>query len=396
MPKLSKLDSRKTYAGILLISFALWLLCVLIFGRESQFMYLFIQAGHDKFDDFYYSVGSAVQHNPYTSVIAENQDHAYPPLAYLIYNMFRGFIDTNIVYSLFNFSDLKSINSLSICLWVLYGIFVITMFLLLIKSLKCSKINAVLVAIAIVVSKPILYALERGNIIILCLLLNIVFIFFHKSENKIIRELSLIALAISAGIKLTPALLGLLLVFEKEWKLAVRTVIYGILAFFLPFLCFEGGFTNIVNFFHNTTEHFKAYKVTDSTLFGCFQNILFLEENDLLITTFKIVAIILALVILAGIPFYKTNWQKILGLSMLMIFAPSVSQFYCLMYIIPAIIAFLNENETICNDKSLIAVFALFCMINLHEPFILCSAIGELGLIAYLVCLSSKRLLDRI
>ena len=102
-----------------------------------------------------------------------------------------------------------------------------------------------LVAIASLLTAPFLFSVERGNSIILVIALMMAFFFGYDSENKVVKELSLIALAVAAALKISPALLGIILIYKKDWKAAVRTIIYGIIMFFGPFLLLKGGFANI-------------------------------------------------------------------------------------------------------------------------------------------------------
>ena len=78
-----------------------------------------------------------------------------------------------------------------------------------------------------IVSYPVMFCLERGNILILSVVFAMFFIFFKDSDNKFIKELSYISLAMSAGIKIYPAVFGLTLIIEKKYKEALRLLFYG-------------------------------------------------------------------------------------------------------------------------------------------------------------------------
>lgn len=83
-----------------------------------------------------------------------------------------------------------------------------------------------------------LFSFERGNIIYLAVINSIFFLVNYQSENKIIREMSFIALAIAAALKGFPALLGILLLYDKRHKEAIRLIVHGVIFSFLPF-CFS-------------------------------------------------------------------------------------------------------------------------------------------------------------
>ena len=49
------------------------------------------------------------------------------------------------------------------------------------------------------------------------------------------REAALILIAMAAGIKLYPAIIGVIYLREKRFKEAIRLVIYGLIIFLVPF-----------------------------------------------------------------------------------------------------------------------------------------------------------------
>ena len=77
--------------------------------------------------------------------------------------------------------------------------------------------------------------------------------FTYDNKNKILREIGLISLAIATSIKIHPVVFGLMLLFDKRWAEAKRCIIYGVLIFFVPFLCF-GGFSEFTVLLSNLTN----------------------------------------------------------------------------------------------------------------------------------------------
>lgn len=98
-----------------------------------------------------------------------------------------------------------------------------------------------LLAFCAVFSYGVLYGLERGNILLLCWPLMVFFVLYRNSQNPILRELACLALAVVAGLKLYPAFLGILLLKDKNYIAAIRTVIYGIVCFIFPLFFFNEG-----------------------------------------------------------------------------------------------------------------------------------------------------------
>ena len=98
-----------------------------------------------------------------------------------------------------------------------------------------------------------LYSFDRGNIVWFCMAFLMVYIFTYDNKNKILREIGLISLAIATSIKIYPVVFGLMLLFDKRWAEAKRCIIYGVLIFFVPFLCF-GGFSEFTVLLSNLTN----------------------------------------------------------------------------------------------------------------------------------------------
>ena len=123
---------------------------------------------------------------------------------------------------------------------------------------KLSVAKRVLVSLLMFFSVPILYLLERGNIIILTLFALALYAFTYNSKSKIKRELGLIALAFAFAIKLYPVVFGWFLIADKRFKEAIRCAIYGVALLVIPsfffggFSCFHQIFLNIFSFSSGT------------------------------------------------------------------------------------------------------------------------------------------------
>lgn len=136
----------------------------------------------------------------------------------------------------------------------------------LIRSCKNgNKAVKIMTSIAFCLSMPVIFTIERANFLLMTLFFILFYIFNYDSENKTRRELALISLAMASALKLTPAVLGILLLYNKQWKEAIRTVIYGLILGMVPFLFFHGGLVNIGRMFHNAALNVQAYSSTEGT-----------------------------------------------------------------------------------------------------------------------------------
>lgn len=90
-------------------------------------------------------------------------------------------------------------------------------------------------------------ALERGNIALLTMILMLFALHYKDSDNAFQRELALVLIAAAAGLKLYPAVLGLLYIKEQRWKEAGRLILYGLFFCVAPF-AFTGGIGGAVQY----------------------------------------------------------------------------------------------------------------------------------------------------
>lgn len=89
-------------------------------------------------------------------------------------------------------------------------------------------------------------ALERGNTVLFAVGFLLLAFAWRDSSDAIKREMALVLIALSAGIKLYPAVAGILYLKEKRYKEAIRLIIYGIVCIFSPFVVL--GKTALANF----------------------------------------------------------------------------------------------------------------------------------------------------
>lgn len=187
----------------------------------------------DWFMDFFNSIRDSAASNVYSE-----RNSIYPPLAVAFFR----FIGRMLPYAevALDPKDNYNMQESQLCI-MYYLIFAVTMVVItyrcVLKKVYDEKMRRLsdLFAFLTIFSYPLIYCLERGNIVAAAVALTVVFVFYRNSESKLLREISYICLALAAGLKLYPALFGLLLLFDKKYKQAVRLIIYGILAVVIPF-----------------------------------------------------------------------------------------------------------------------------------------------------------------
>ena len=99
--------------------------------------------------------------------------------------------------------------------------------------------------------------------ILFCLIAILVYALTYNSENKLYREIGLLALAFAFSLKLYPVIFGYFLLVDKRFKEAIRCAIYGVLMLIIPSFFF-GGPACFVQVFKNITSFSSGGKAVNS------------------------------------------------------------------------------------------------------------------------------------
>ena len=349
---------------------------------------MYFEDAYDTWMDFFNPIYHAGGRDPYVDTT-----RIYPPICYCFYWFIARFIPEPI-YSVapksmrFTQSGMVAFSVYFVLTTFIFT-YVISKFIKLSSSkekLEVGKGRAEfedvlqkLFIVFILLSSPFLYQFERANIIIIALTFLVGYLLMKDSENKIVREIGLICLAVSACIKIYPAVFGLLLLKEKRWFDSIRVVIYGLLIFFLPF-AFMGGFDkakslldaliaspgysdpinyglgnkiNISNFISSVDTLVRTHGSVSLRVFNLAQK---------LALVFTVVAIILAAVT-------KEKWKTYALLTGVMVGYPVFSFMYCGVFLVIPLVAFvMQKREKIrIMDFIYIAIFLLIFGIHIYE-----------------------------
>lgn len=272
----------------------------------------------------------------------------YPPLVVLFYKFCSMF---------FNIDSMKASEvretSLGMIIFVCFTIVSYILFAKLIYKYKNGSFaNKSLFAFFTLFSFPMIYLIERGNIIVLVLPLLLYFVNEYDSDVKYKRHLAYICLAISVAIKIYPVFFGLLLLKKKKnFKNILLCIFYGAVFFFVPFI-FVGGFSQLGVLIHNilyTSSMFGSkgfgFKVSISNTFSLFGHVF--NHIRLFETAGTMFLIITVLAGLFLILFNKWNedWKIYAVISLIIILVPGFSYIYSVAYMIIPLLFFLNKKE---------------------------------------------------
>ncbi len=338
---LSKMNSKK-----LIFYFILWVgiittLIGALLTRGNTLSNILFSQSEQVFLDFFESIvyGAA----PYSA------NGSYPPLAYIIYGGIGRLIPLDI-RELGGYGVRE--NQMGLFLFAIYfGLSMVIFSYMIFNYFKASKFEKTLFIITIIFSLPMLFLIERANIIFYTMLFISFFIFHYESEKPFERYLAYISLAIAAGIKIYPALLGLLLIRRKKIKEIFICLFLGILFFFVPFL-FLGGINGAIHFFENILyanellggELGYGYKINIANTLGWIGYIFHQE------TIFQTISYILWIILfIFGIVIiiwgkFEAEWKLWSIPILMMILLPGFSFIYTLSFLIIPLIKFLQDD----------------------------------------------------
>ena len=223
------------------------LLAIFLVSRGELVHQFFFHDPSDTGMDFFHSIEYVKGRMPYGLF-----GTLYPPLANLLFYVLYRFVPESQsekwAQSLQSSTNMKGseqdlrLQQATMLLFIFFVVLVVLgMIAMAERATRGCDGRRDLLMLCIVFSYGVLCGLERGNILLLCWPLMVFFVLYRNSQNPILRELACLALAVAAGLKLYPAFLGILLLKDKNYIAAIRTVIYGIVCFIFPLFFFNEG-----------------------------------------------------------------------------------------------------------------------------------------------------------
>lgn len=337
---------------------------------------------YDKIDtgmDFFNSLAEASGRDPY-----QVYNTLYPPLANLFFYLLSLFVPVDFFSNIpknhmeiiglrgtpYDFRLQQSIQ----ILFILYNVIAFTLLVFTINRFLRTIKGHYMITACLALSPCVIYTLERGNIILLAFVCVMVFLMNYQSKDRRLRELAYISLAIAAGLKLYPAVFGVLIIREKRYKEAIRTAIYGIITIFVPFLFFNGfnDFKVMISSIGSQLvdegmktsgygwENIRAEIISFlQHVFGISGSVL---QNDMINTILKAVVLILLIVLIIK---EKALWKSTLG-CVIIILLYQFSYEYTLIFFIASFTLFLvTDNKA---TKANVFYFAYYLILLVPYP----------------------------
>lgn len=347
------------------------------------------------FSDYFYHIAGASD----TSIMYSYGDpYSFPPFAYFLYSLLWSFNPYKDSESILNWQNYRDADN-AMAVFVVYSMLLMILLLYCIRQYSRNESikYTLLLPTALLLSYPFLCtSVQRGNIVILVAILLALSWLWIDSENKGKQELALLFIAVCAGFKLYPALIGILYLKRRDWKKAVRLLLYGITVTFIPFLFF-GGFHGMQSLIHTLTDFASTIDPQKANTICGFAK-WFAQKLGMTARISDYFAIAVNYLFFAAslISFFlsQEKWQEALFLSGILVsFIPSNWE-YTLVYYLPVLLLFLKghdgtlaENDLRTNIKVIfhMTAFALIFSVDFLMLYYRYGLISGIFTVTYLV-----------
>ncbi len=346
-----KLSPIEIFVAMMAASTVFYIVFYMIKGH-AEFVDPFFLRTEDLFMDFFNSVKDASQGPEVYTV----RHVIYPPMANFIYLIFSRFIPSEYynTYAWINKKSWMEFESAIFFIALLTMLFAFVLYILVHHVTEGSSISKVLFAFFAVFNIPVLYMLERGNMILFSFIALIIYAFTYNSQNKVYREIGLISLAFAFSIKLYPVVFGWFLLTDKRYKEAIRCAIYGVLMLIIPSFFF-GGPACFVQIFKNITSFSSGTSTVNSiSVIAGYTRTPYAVWN----TLSYIWVFICALCFILSPFIHSERWKGwVLGLSTIFV-VPSLTTLYAWAFLLIPIIMMSNSKKFTSKNKFFFYVMA--------------------------------------
>ncbi len=333
-------DPAEIFVLFMVMSLSVYTVSYLCIGN-GRFADTFFLRTEDLFMDYFNSVRDAAQ----GPGVYTERHVIYPPLANLIFLAISHFAPHG--YNNTPFFDRKTwVNFPSaILLFVLIAIAcALAVYTVFREKLDRRRTLSVLFGIFAVFNASTLYMIERGNMLILCLIFLAVFAFTYESENKAVREIGIISLAVASALKLYPALFMWLFISDRRYKDLAKCIGYFSVLMILPSFFF-GGPECIITLLKNTFG-FSAKKSSSSSAITVIERYTHIPAKIISIGAY--IWCFVNLLSLMASPFLKEErWKSyVKGILLILTVPPLTGQYVWAFFLIPFVL-YCNSNRTL-------------------------------------------------
>lgn len=341
----------------------------------------FLFLPNDRFMDFFNINQMVADFDPYTD------NSSYPPLALVAAYFFAWIIPGSASKTAMEVRD----EGLTGKMWLLA---MYSVCLIIIMIAVCRRIFTTIpkevrlipkliflgtISLSIILSAPVIYAFDRGNYLIVCVLFLTLFCLYYDKNDYA----AAVFLAVAASLKVFPVLLFFVFFLGKKWKPLFVGLFTGAVSTLVCAAVLQGGliqnlwrFTRSLLGFSSGPDPYSSYYYRYAIGLRTFIGTSFIAIKSYIppivpITqlTLAVSALLVILVIIMCV-MDKRVWRQILYLSFLMVLVPTPSFYYNLAYLIGPVFLFLLKEKQEKYDMLFLGGFC-FLMIPTSYYFFL-------------------------
>jgi len=323
---------------------------VLPWTRDYQ-RHMFFASGGNFFGDFFNCVMSLSLFdgfNPYHNGVISTVEQIYPPFAYVSLLPFAAFFPDTVR----SLSNCYTSPVAMTCCAVMALLMMAAIAYACVACCRRFRLSPC-VTIALLFSGLVLFALERGNLVVFAVAGIAVFLCHYDSEKFSNRLLAVAGLSLAVSLKVTPVLFGVLWLNKKDFKYLAAAGLLTVTASFLPLFSSDYSILeNVRQLISNTMTHERDYaewsvSINPSCVLNAGVRLLGLPFA-FAVPILKYVSLLLGVVGLClAMKRPLPVWERFFLLAAAQVLIPSAPQPYVALFFIPALIAFLDsENES--------------------------------------------------
>ena len=341
----------------------------------------FLSTPNNQFSDWYDSVAQAASKNPYyaSSIIAPG---SYFPVTYVLLKVGVGYSSGTSIYIYF----LISIVLLVLSVGLLRKQFMQNS----IDSASLKIKDCVLLVLGCLISYPVLFALDRGNIDIWIGFLIIIFVVTQSTRFEIG---GLLCLSLAISFKGYPAAFLVLLISDRKYRsAAICTILPLLMSAMTLYLMWDGFDRNLIGLLNNLNSFSRSYVLGSLSLFATsdpynairiiIMGILrimekFISPNNAHLSLETVSIIILRIYSVLSLSFSAlaaffvlaidaSRWKKVTAICLIILIYPNISVDYKLCNLFAGLYLLLIEIKYSRCEK---ICFALFCLLLIPKSY---------------------------
>lgn len=390
---------EKILLGTLVIEILFW---IVVFFSKGELLGMYFH----NFDrcsqmDFFQMLALMNESNPYVKYAN------YPALCFGFLKILNNFIPIQLrTIDGFGLKDLMSSQ-------VVYMMYILIILIYLIGEVRVlfnKEREKNMATVVVLFSGPLLFALERGNLLLMAIPLLMTYLRLYDSEKKVNRYIAFVCLSVAAAIKIYPAIFGLFTVQKRKWKETIVLVFCGSIAFFLPFLFwgFKESFAGFLGGIFLSSGNQGNWGMGYSFSLKNLLKIIFVLVGSEVNISSNLKIMIIAFICTTVLFFIaKKKWEKIFALSLACIWAPEFSYTYSLLMLVILFLYMLNDVHEERNYVSIVLNMIIIVPIalpslaqldiqNAHMPLNWPTAIINVAILLLFVVTYVKCLKDRL